>query len=69
VLLLVAIVVVERLYRDIDFRRDKIGMAAKVIGIEYDPNRNARIALLRYEDGENVILSIHVILTLEKLLF
>jgi large subunit ribosomal protein L2 len=27
-------------------------MAAKVIGIEYDPNRNARIALLRYEDGE-----------------
>jgi large subunit ribosomal protein L2 len=42
----------KRLYRDIDFRRDKIGMAAKVIGIEYDPNRNARIALLRYEDGE-----------------
>jgi ribosomal protein L2 len=42
VLLLVAIVVVDkRLYRDIDFRRDKIGMAAKVIGIEYDPNRNA----------------------------
>jgi large subunit ribosomal protein L2 len=69
VLLLVAIVGTKRLYRDIDFRRDKIGMAAKVIGIEYDPNRNARIALLRYEDGENVILSIHVILTLEKLLF
>jgi ribosomal protein L2 len=44
VLLLVAIVVVDkRLYRDIDFRRDKIGMAAKVIGIEYDPNRNARL--------------------------
>ena len=42
----------KRLYRDIDFRRDKIGMAAKVITIEYDPNRNARIALLRYEDGE-----------------
>lgn len=42
----------KRLYREIDFRRDKIGMAAKVIGIEYDPNRNARIALLRYEDGE-----------------
>ena len=42
----------KRLYRDIDFRRDKIGVAAKVISIEYDPNRNARIALLHYEDGE-----------------
>lgn len=42
----------KRLYRDIDFRRDKIGMTAKVISIEYDPNRNSRIALLRYEDGE-----------------
>jgi large subunit ribosomal protein L2 len=42
----------KRLYREIDFRRDKIGMAAKVISIEYDPNRNARIAMLRYEDGE-----------------
>lgn len=42
----------KRLYREIDFRRDKIGIAAKVISIEYDPNRNARIALLRYEDGE-----------------
>nr|ALO21265.1 ribosomal protein L2 [Chloromonas radiata] len=42
----------KRLYRLIDFRRDKIGMGAKVVTIEYDPNRNARIALLRYEDGE-----------------
>nr|AYQ94432.1 ribosomal protein L2 [Chloromonas rosae] len=42
----------KRLYRLIDFRRDKIGMEAKVITIEYDPNRNARIALLRYDDGE-----------------
>lgn len=42
----------KRLYRQIDFRRDKIGIAAKVITIEYDPNRNARIALVRYEDGE-----------------
>ena len=42
----------KRLYRDIDFRRDKMGVAAKVISIEYDPNRNARIALLRYEDGD-----------------
>jgi large subunit ribosomal protein L2 len=41
-----------RLYRRIDFRRDKIGISAKVISIEYDPNRNARIALLRYQDGE-----------------
>jgi large subunit ribosomal protein L2 len=42
----------KRLYREIDFRRDKIGTPARVITIEYDPNRNARIALLRYEDGE-----------------
>jgi large subunit ribosomal protein L2 len=42
----------KRLYRDIDFRRDKIGIPAKVTSIEYDPNRNARIALVRYEDGE-----------------
>nr|QIA46820.1 ribosomal protein L2 [Pandorina morum] len=42
----------KRLYRQIDFRRDKIGVLAKVLKIEYDPNRNSRIALLRYEDGE-----------------
>lgn len=42
----------KRLYRQIDFRRDKIGVTAKVMRIEYDPNRNSRIALLRYEDGE-----------------
>nr|YP_010556074.1 ribosomal protein L2 [Monoraphidium dybowskii]UYR96176.1 ribosomal protein L2 [Monoraphidium dybowskii]WDE21107.1 ribosomal protein L2 [Chlorolobion braunii] len=42
----------KRLYREIDFRRDKIGMPAKVTSIEYDPNRNSRIALVRYEDGE-----------------
>nr|QKN19196.1 ribosomal protein L2 [Eudorina elegans] len=42
----------KRLYRQIDFRRDKIGVTAKVVRIEYDPNRNSRIALLRYEDGE-----------------
>lgn len=39
-------------YRIIDFRRDKDGVPAKVAGIEYDPNRNARIALLHYRDGE-----------------
>jgi large subunit ribosomal protein L2 len=42
----------KRLYRQIDFRRDKIGVPGKVVTIEYDPNRNARIALIRYEDGE-----------------
>lgn len=42
----------KRLYRDIDFRRDKVGISARVVNVEYDPNRNARIALLRYEDGE-----------------
>ncbi|HYS53586.1 MAG TPA: 50S ribosomal protein L2 [Thermoanaerobaculia bacterium] len=39
-------------YREIDFRRDKRGIAAKVAAIEYDPNRSARIALLHYVDGE-----------------
>ena len=39
-------------YRVIDFRRDKDGVPAKVASIEYDPNRNARIALLHYRDGE-----------------
>jgi large subunit ribosomal protein L2 len=41
-----------RLYRIIDFKRDKIGIPAKVKAIEYDPNRSARIALLAYADGE-----------------
>jgi large subunit ribosomal protein L2 len=39
-------------YRVIDFKRDKIGIPAKVAAIEYDPNRSARIALLHYADGE-----------------
>jgi large subunit ribosomal protein L2 len=39
-------------YRLIDFKRDKIGVPAKVATIEYDPNRTARIALLHYADGE-----------------
>ena len=38
--------------RDIDFKRDKQGIPAKVAAIEYDPNRSARIALLNYADGE-----------------
>ena len=39
-------------YRQVDFRRDKDDVPAKVAAIEYDPNRNARIALLHYRDGE-----------------
>lgn len=42
----------KRLYRMIDFKRDKFGVPAKVVSIEYDPNRSARIALLHYMDGE-----------------
>ena len=42
----------KRIYRLIDFKRDKKGVPAKVEAIEYDPNRSARIALLRYADGE-----------------
>lgn len=42
----------KRFYRIIDFRRDKRNIEAKVVAIEYDPNRSARIALLCYKDGE-----------------
>lgn len=42
----------KRRYRIIDFKRNKFGVAANVETIEYDPNRTARIALLKYEDGE-----------------
>lgn len=42
----------KQLYRRIDFRRDKVGIPARVATIEYDPNRTARIALLHYKDGE-----------------
>jgi large subunit ribosomal protein L2 len=42
----------KRAYRQIDFRRNKDGVPAKVAHIEYDPNRTARIALLHYADGE-----------------
>ncbi len=42
----------KRLYRVIDFKRDKDGIPAKVATIEYDPNRSANIALLHYADGE-----------------
>lgn len=42
----------KRYYRTIDFRRDKKGIEAKVLTVEYDPNRNANIALVQYKDGE-----------------
>ena len=42
----------KRRYRVVDFRRTKDGVPAKVAAIEYDPNRNARLALLHYHDGE-----------------
>ncbi len=42
----------KRRYRIIDFKRDKVGIPAKVFSVEYDPNRSARIALLHYVDGE-----------------
>ena len=42
----------KRMYRRIDFRRDKRDMPGEVIAIEYDPNRSSRIALIQYTDGE-----------------
>ena len=42
----------KRRHRKVDFRRDKIGVPAKVAAVEYDPNRSANIALLHYLDGE-----------------
>jgi large subunit ribosomal protein L2 len=42
----------KRYYRQIDFRRDKIGIVGKVIAVEYDPNRTVDIALIQYVDGE-----------------
>jgi large subunit ribosomal protein L2 len=42
----------KRRLRDIDFKRDKIGVPGKVAAIEYDPNRTARIALIHYRDGD-----------------
>ena len=45
-----------RLYRNVDLKRNKDGISAKVIGIEYDPNRTANIALICYEDGEKAYI-------------
>ncbi len=46
----------KRRYRKIDFKRGKHGVPAKVVEIEYDPNRTARIALLQYADGEKTYM-------------
>ena len=46
----------KRKYRIIDFKRNKTGIVAKVIAIEYDPNRSANIALLSYLDGEKTYI-------------
>ena len=43
-------------YRIIDFKRNKLDMEATVIGIEYDPNRSANIALIQYKDGEKAYI-------------
>ena len=45
-----------RKYRIIDLKRNKDGMPATVIGVEYDPNRSANIALIQYEDGEKAYI-------------
>jgi large subunit ribosomal protein L2 len=46
----------KRLYRIIDFKRNKLNVSAKVASVEYDPNRSARIALLHYADGEKAYI-------------
>lgn len=46
----------KRKYRIIDFKRNKDGIAAVVVGIEYDPNRSANIALIQYEDGQKAYI-------------
>jgi large subunit ribosomal protein L2 len=42
----------KRMYRLVDFKRDRIDIAAKVLAIEYDPNRSSRVALIQYPDGQ-----------------
>lgn len=46
----------KRRYRTIDFKRNKIGVPAKVVAIEYDPNRSGRIALVHYADGQKAYI-------------
>lgn len=42
----------KRYYREIDFKRNKFGVEGEIVALEYDPNRNLEIALVKYEDGE-----------------
>lgn len=42
----------KRYYREIDFKRNKFGVEGKVMALEYDPNRNVSVALIKYQDGE-----------------
>ncbi len=58
----------KRRYRLIDFKRNKVGVPAKVASIEYDPNRSARIALLHYADGEKAYILAPVGLTVGEVL-
>jgi large subunit ribosomal protein L2 len=46
----------KRRYRKLDFKRNKTGIPARVVAIEYDPNRSSRIALLHYADGEKAYI-------------
>ena len=52
----------KRMYRLVDFKRDKLGVPARVATIEYDPNRSARLALLHYADGEKRYILAPVVL-------
>ncbi len=56
----------KRKYRKVDFKRRKHGISAEVVGIEYDPNRSAHIALIQYEDGEKSYILAPVGLTVGK---
>ena len=58
----------KRRYRRIDWRRDKDGVPATVLGIEYDPNRTSNIALLEYEDGERRYILAHRKLVVGKVI-
>lgn len=46
----------KRLYRIVDFKRNKFDVEAKVLRLEYDPNRSANIALIEYKDGERAYI-------------
>ena len=58
-----------RLYRIVDFKRNKLDMPATVERIEYDPNRTAFIALIKYEDGQHAYILHHSVWLLVTKLF